>query len=263
MFGLFGSIINAGPPAGVSLSAQNFPLSPTPSLSKQVNHFLGHLTKASEDDISRIFGKYRAKIAHELDFQKLYFTSYMEVEDLLEAAVAESIDSLTLFTLPPLQQQQGVAIIFDQELLRQVDRKFNFHGLFNISIPSAEDGTEVNMKFLVIGQGKFIVGYNRNAKIKHSDYGFATGKYDYRELFLMDAKTDSNGSPGLFNIKALSKPDGKPEWLKGPLNVDIHSMILTSDSAGKHMILIQYDLLGIKQKLIDPIPIEKRQLNES
>jgi len=26
---------------------------------------------------------------------------------------------------------------------------------------------------------------------------------------------------------------------------------------------LQFDLFGIKQKLIDPIPIEKRQLNES
>ena len=263
MIGHFDCKINAGPPAGVALISQNLQLSPAPSFSKQVNHFLDHLIKASEAEISRNFGKYTTTIAHELDFQKLYFTSYHEVENLLEAAVAESIDSLTLFTLPPLREQQGVAVIFNQELLKQVNKEFDFHGLFNISIPSAEDGTEVKMKFFVIGQGKFIVGYDRNAKIKHSDYGFATGKYDYRELFLMDAKTDANGNPGLFDIKALSKPDGKLEWMKGPLNVDIHSMNLTSDSGGNTMILIQYDLLGIKQKLIDPIPIEKRQLNES
>ena len=251
MIGHYDRNINAGPPTGVALIAQNLQISPTPSLSKQVNHFLDHLEKASEDEISLNFGKYRTTIAHELDFQKLYFISYPEVEDLLETAVAESIDSLTLFTLPPLQQQQGAAIIFSQELLRQVNKKFNFHGLFNISIPSAEDGTEVKMKFLVIGQGKFIVGYDRNTKIKHSDYDFATGKYDYRELFVMDAKTDSNGNPGLYNIKALSEPDGKLEWMKGPLNVDIHSMSLTPDSGGKSMILIQYDLSQLSQRLLE------------
>ena len=263
MIGHFDSNISAGPPVGVQLTAQNLQLSQTPSFSKQINHFLDHLTKASEDEISLNFGKYRTKISHELNCQKLYFTSYHAVEDLLETAVAESIDSLTLFTLPPLQEQQGAAIIFNQELLRQVNKNFNFHGLFNISVPSVEDGSAVKMKFLVIGQGKFIVGYDRNAKIKHSDYGFATGNYDYKELFIMDAKTDSKGNPGLVNIKTLSKPDGKRQWMKGPLNVDIHSMTLTPLAGGQSQILIQYDLFGLKQKFIDPIPIEKRQLNES
>jgi hypothetical protein len=67
------------------------------------------------------------------------------------------------------------------------------------------------MKFLVIGQKKLIVGYNSNAKIKHPDYDFATGKYDYRELFTMDAGQDSKGNLGLFNIKGLSHPNGKPQ----------------------------------------------------
>jgi len=258
-----GSKISAGPPVGDQAIAQNLQLSQKPSFSNQINHFLNHLTKATEGEIGRNFGKYRKIIEHELDFQKLYVASYNAVEDLLETAVAESIDSLTLFTLPPLQEPRGVAIIFNRELLRQVNKNFNFHGLFNISVPSVENGSTVKMKFLVIGQGKFIVGYDRNAKIKHSDYDFATGKYDYRELFLMDAKTDSKGNPGLVNIKALARPDGKLQWMKGPLNVDIHSMILTPIGGGQSQILIQYDLFGIKQKFIDPIPIEKRQLNES
>ena len=79
----------------------------------------------------------------------------------------------------------------------------------------------------------------------------------------MDAETDSKGNPGLVNIKALSEPDGKLEWMKGPLNVDIRSMILTPIPGGQSQILIQYDLFGIQQKFIDPIPIEKRQLHES
>jgi len=31
-------------------------------------------------------------------------------------------------------------------------------------------------------KGKFIVGYDRNAKIKNYDYNYATEMYDYREL---------------------------------------------------------------------------------
>jgi len=257
MIGVFYSKISAALPICVQVTTQNLQLSKNQSFSKRINHFLNHLIKATEDESVQIFGKYRMIIANELDLEKLYFASYKEVEELLDQAAKESIDSLTLFTLPLLQDPKGVAIIFNQELLRRVNKNFNFHGLFNISVPSVEDGSAVEMKFLVIGQGKFIVGYDRNAKIKNSDYNYATGMYDYRELFIMDAKKDSKGNPCLINIKALSKPDGKVQWMKGPFNVDIHSLIITSDSNGQSKILIQYDLFGIKHKIIDPIPIEK------
>ena len=237
--------------------AQNLKRPIDQTFSKQVDHFLNGLIKASKDACSRIFGKYNTVISRHLDFKKLYFVSYDAVEDLLDRAVNESIDSLTLFTLPRLQNQKNFAIVFNEKLLERVQKKYDFHALFNISAPSLEDSSVVKMKFLVIGQGKLIVGYSRNAKIKHPDYNFATGKYDYRELFTMDAIQDSKGNLGLFNIKGLSHPNGKPHWMKGPLNVDIQSLMIRLDSKGQKKILIQYDLFGIKEKLIDPISIEK------
>ena len=255
--GGFGSSPREVPSIYAQVVAQNLRLSKDQSFSKQIDHFLTHLIKASKKECDRIFGKYRTIIAKEIDDEKLYIVSSKEVEDLLDQAVKESIDSLTLFTLPLLQEEKGAAIIFDEDLLHRVNKKFNFHGLFNISIPAAGDGSPVNMKFLVIGQGKFIVGYDRNAKIKHPDYGFATGNYDYKELFMMNAKKDSKGNPGLFNIKALSAPDAKLQRMKGPLNVDIHSFVITSTPGRQSKILIQYNIFGIKHKIIDPIPIEK------
>ena len=227
------------------------------SFSNQIYHFLDHRIKASKQECMQIFGKYAAVITPELDIEKLYFVSYNEVEALLNQAAKESIDSLTLFTLPLLQDQEGFAIVFNEELLQQINNNFNFHALFNIEVSSAEDGYPVRMRFFVIGQGKLIVSYDRNVKIKHPDYNFATGKYDYKELFIMDAHKDSKGNPGLFNIKALSKPDGKLKWMKGPFNVDIRSLIITSETGSKGRILIQYNFLGIKHKMIAPIPIEK------
>jgi hypothetical protein len=163
-----------------------------------------------------------------------------------------------LFTHPLLQDPEGLAIIFNADLLQQINKNFNFHGLFNISAPPIDSGDALKMQFLVVGQGKFIVGYNRNAKIKHPDYDFVTGHYDYNELFIMAAKKDLQGNPGLFDIKGVSNPDEKPRWMKGPLNVDIHSMIITSDNGNGRQIRIQYDLFGVKHKILKPIPIEKR-----
>lgn len=238
-------------------AVQNLNLPKDQSFSKQIDYFLQSLKKASKNECVQIFGKYSTIVARDVDFKRLYFVSYEQVEDLLDQAVNESIDSLTLFTLPPLQNQKSFAIVFTEEILEQIHKNFNFHALFNISVPSVEDGLAVKMKFLVIGQGRLIVGYNRNAKIKHSDYDFVTGKYDYREIFTMDAGKDSRGNPGLFNIKGTSNPNEKPQWMKGPLNVDIQSLIMTSDPSGRKQILILYDLFGIKQKIIDPISIEK------
>ncbi len=203
-----------------------------------------------------IFGRYRDMVASQISLDKLYSVSYKDVEILLNQAVSQSIDSLTLFSHPLLQDQNRFAIVFDERLLGKINNNFDFHALFNISILSV-DGSTVKMKFFVIGQSKVIVGYNRNAKIRHPDYNFATGLYDYKELFIMDAKKGPEGSPGLFNIKGISDPNEPPQWMKGPLNADIHSMIITSDTDGRKQILIQYDLFGIKHKHLRPIPIEK------
>ncbi len=225
--------------------------------SEHVDDFRQKLVKAPQHACLKIFGRYNAIIENELSMEKLYFIAYKHVDTLLDKAVNASIDSLTLFTHTLLQDQKGPAIVFTGNLLHQINTKYNFHGLFYITIASTDGGPEVRMKFFVIGQGKFIVAYDRNAKIKHPDYDIVTGNYDYKELFIMDAKKDPNGNPGLFNIKGLSSPTAKPTWMKGPLNVDIHSFVMTFNADQQPQILIEYDLFGIKHKRMDPIPIEK------
>ena len=165
---LFYKAINIAFPVYAQAVAQNLDQPDDQSFSNQTDHFLQSLIKATQDKCIRIFGEYSTIIAEHADFKKLYFVSYEEVANLLDQAVDESIDSLTLFTLPQLQDHKSFAIVFDGELLEQVQKNYNFHAIFNISAASLEDGSVVKMKFLVIGQGKLIVGYNRNAKIKQS-----------------------------------------------------------------------------------------------
>lgn len=86
-------------------AVQNLNLPKDQSFSKQIDYFLQSLKKASKNECVQIFGKYSTIVARDVDFKRLYFVSYEEVEDLLDRAVNESIDSLTLFTLPPLQNQ--------------------------------------------------------------------------------------------------------------------------------------------------------------
>lgn len=228
-------------------------------LSNTIHHFLDGLMKTPEDESLKIFGSYGGRIANELDLDSLYFSSYIEVKNLLDQAVAHSIDALTLFTHPLLQDPEGFAVVFGGKLLRQINEDFDFHGLFNISVPSVADGAVANMVFFIVGQGKFIVGYDRNTKIKHPDYDFVTGYYDYNELFIMNANTDPSGNPGLFEIKGISNPNEKPKWMKGPLNVDIRSLVVAAGHNNRQQIIIQYEFFGIKHKFLKPIPIEKRR----
>lgn len=103
--------------------AQNLKPTKNQSFSKQIDHFLNNRIKASKDECVKIFGRYTEIIASELILDKLYFVSYKEVENLLDQAVSESIDSLTLFTSPLLQDPQGFAIVFNEGLLQQIKHK--------------------------------------------------------------------------------------------------------------------------------------------
>ena len=50
----------------LQLTAQNLQLPGKQSFSNQIYHFLNHLKKASENDSTHIFGKYRTIIANEI-----------------------------------------------------------------------------------------------------------------------------------------------------------------------------------------------------
>ncbi len=227
------------------------------TFSNQSDYFYGQMMKLPELKSKHIFKKYKPVIARELDMERLYFTSYQELKNLLDLAVKESIDVLTLFTLPVLQNKKNKALVLDKKILLKLNDHYNLHGLFLILTHSADDASDVQMDFLVTGQGKLIVGYDKNITIEHPDYFFATGKYDYQRIFVMDAKADDKGNRGLFNIKGLSSPTGKFRWMKGPLNVDIKSLSLISEFENKKKVLVQYDLLGARKKVITRIPIEK------
>jgi hypothetical protein len=223
----------------------------------QVDIFFDNLVKLSEPGLKKIFMDYSPVIAKELDITNLYTTSYPTLETLLEYAVLESIDALSLFTHPRLQQKNNKAIVLNKAVLLKLSRQFNLHGLFLITTKSADDDTQIQMDFLVAGQGKFIVGYDKNTTIIHPDYHFATGRYDYYRFFLMDIGTDGNGERGMFDIKGLTTPSGSFKNMMGPLNATIKSLSLISREGDEKKILIRYEMFGTQEKIIPRMVIEK------
>ncbi len=112
------------------------------------------------------------------------------------------------------------------------------------------------MNFLVTGQGKLIVSYDNNLTITHPDYSIATGKYDYLEFFVMDAKRDDNGNPGLFNIRGISGPLDNFKSMRGPLNAVIKSLCLMSGTGAEKKTIVNYEFLGANKTIVPCIPIE-------
>lgn len=170
----------------------------------------------------------------------------------------ESVDVLTLFTLPVLLQKENKALVLDRKILMRLDSVYDLHALFLISKQSSFDNSKIQMNFLVTGQGKLIVGYDGNMTITHPDYSIATGKYEYLEFFIMDAKRDNDGNPGLFNIKGISSPHDSFKKMRGPLNAAIKSLSLMSGTETEKKTIINYEFLGANKKIVSCIPIEIR-----
>lgn len=227
-----------------------------PTFLSQVDSFFNNLIKLSEPESQHIFKKYRPVIARELDMENLYVPTYQELTKLLNLAVYESIDVLTLFTLPIMLQKENKALVLDKKILLQLNSHYNLHGLFLISAQSLENESIIQMDFLISGQGKLIIGYDKSMTITHPDYSFATGKYYYRELFIMDAKKDDKGNPGLFNIKGISNPSEDFKGMKGPLNTTIKSLSLSPGQGNKKNSIVRYKFLGTSTKRVPCIPIE-------
>jgi hypothetical protein len=223
----------------------------------QVESFMENLEPVSISEALNVFAEYYPVVLRELDAKSLYSAPFHDVKSLLDTAVSESVDVLTLFTHPTVHQ--GKTIVITKKTLSQIDRRYNLHALFLLSGPSSDRDDMVQMDFLVVGQGKLIVRYDKNMQIKHPDYAFVTGQYEYQELFIMDAGIDKKGNPGLFKIRGLSGANEVFRPLKGPLNSSILALSLKPGIGGEKKVLVQYQLLGAGTKVVERIPIEARR----
>ena len=226
------------------------------SFSTRAESFMDNLTPLSVDEAIDTFNEYYPVISKEIDTKTLYRARLSGIKMLLDTAVSESIDVLTLFTYPAVHLDK--TLVIKKETLLQIHRQYNLHALFLLSCPSANKDSLVIMDFLVVGQGKLIIGYDKNARIKHPEYDFVTGLYDYQKLFIMEAGLDEQGNVGLFGIKGLSAINEEFEPMSGPLNASIHALLLMSGQGGEKNIIVRYQLFGMGKKVIERMPIEVR-----
>jgi hypothetical protein len=188
-----------------------------------LSSFCDELQTIDTQALKTVFKEFLPVIEQEgIDLRQVKIVTAKDIIPLLSQATHLGWGPLELFSDVELTATKSCALLLDQQTLLEVNKKFDIHGLWMISAP-IEGEENVSMEFLLLGQGKLIVGYPKQATVKVKDYDLWTGKYTYEPIMSMDIINKGN-SRGLVNIKTLNIPDGK--WLpfKGPFDAYIHSL---------------------------------------
>ncbi len=178
---------------------------------------------------------------------------FADMEPLLARAARHGWSVLEMFTQPEFTDPAGCALFLDERTLADINRKFNLHGLWQIAAPLAE-GRErtLHMSYLIVGQGRLVIGYPRSAVVEINDGEAVTGKYNY-EPYISARIESSQHSRGLFDIRALPSPAAPFEPFVGPYGVQITALQMEGSD-----ILVRYTW-GIGQtRRTRNVPITQR-----
>jgi hypothetical protein len=211
------------------------------------------LRAASESDLKSATKAYWCVIRERsgLDTSRVRIATFKDIDPVLSAALQSGLGSLDLFTQRELADPSAPALLLDRSTLGQIDAKFDLRGVWLISAnTSSPDHRAVPMDYLIVGQGKLIIGYPLEVAV----VVFEDGKpLEYRYEPFIEADIRNTGiQQGLFNVKALNKPDPAADFLPfmGPMGAELASFQVTGRS-----VQVQYRLGIERQTQADRTPI--------
>ena len=217
--------------------------------------FCDQLPQVSEATLSKELGDYFAKLRTE---ESLTLSAVRQVSDtdmtrLLSSAARSGWGILEMFTQKELANTRGCALWLDQATLAQIDRKFDLRAVWQIEARLSGHDTEfMNMRYMVVGQGRLIIGYPRAAEIEINDGDAISGRYNYAP-YLSARIEHSASSRGLFEIRTLNAPGDGFESFIGPYGVAVNSMQLVGQR-----ILVRYTFGFEQERLTKNLPIVPR-----
>ena len=223
--------------AGTSLSdlCNQFEAVDRPVLQKSVGNFLDVLTNREQLSLDTV---------RRVDPQK--------VDPVLKRAVALKMGAMELFSDPQFAAGGPCLLLFDQATLFAIDKQYDLHGLWMVHAPTSAGVLE--MTFMLLGQGKLIMGYPRAAAVTVADYRVFTGVYDYQPYTAMDI-SNANGKHALTNVRTLGAASGANQSFVGPLNSSIKTIQLDGD--GNMVVQYRY-LFADFQRRINSVAITAR-----
>ena len=174
---------------------------------------------------------------------------------LLLSAARSGWGMLETFTQKELSDAHGCALWLDQATLAQINRKFNLHALWQIVARLSGNSTEtISMRYMIVGQGRLIIGYPRAAEIEINDGDAISGRYNYAP-YISARIEHADTSRGLFGIRTLTVAGKGFEPFIGPYGVAVTALKLE----GQH-ILVKYTLGFEQERLTKNLPITPRDL---
>lgn len=176
-----------------------------------------------------------------------------DMEPLLARAAAMNWGVLEVFTQKEFAGADGCALFMDQRTLAELHKKFDLHGVWQITARLAEDQQQtLPMRYMIVGQGHLIIGYPREATVEISDGDAVKGKYNYTP-FLSAQIENSASARGLFKIRTLRSPAAEYESFIGPYDVQIKALQLLGGD-----ILVKYSWGFEQEKRTRNVPIAMR-----
>jgi len=169
--------------------------------------------------------------AEKIALERIYVASAPAMECALERATVRRSNIVQLFTEDVFLANQGFSVLFDAEALATSAKAFEFHSAFPVTT-KLRNGVTAKMTFLLAGQGKLVIGYDRGGTYDHPDreyavkiwpFGTFTG-YDLSPYIRMDIARDNSGHRILAGLKVAQSPQASLSDFKGPGDFSIDGL---------------------------------------
>lgn len=158
---------------------------------------------------------------------------------VLERAATAGMGPLEVFTDPQFAAGGPCVLFLDHAALAALDRRFDLHGLWMVRAPVAgEADVQLAMRYMLLGDGRLLVGYPRKGTVQVADYAIFTGHYDYQPYMALDIVSTPQRR-ALVGLRTLGAPSEAAGPFVGPLGAAIRELEL----AGREVV-VRYRVWG-------------------
>lgn len=219
------------------------------------------LPVASEESLKKVTKAYweTLRSRSDLDLKRVRVARFEDIDPVLDRASQAGLGTLDLFTQKELADPASAALLLDGPTLRRIGQKYDLSSLWMISARTLlPDHRTLSMDYMIVGQGKLIIGYPYESKVEVINDG---KPYEYRyEPYLEARVVNGPGKQGLFNIRVLTSPAGEFQSFQGPMGASINALQVDNDT-----VVVNYTL-GFDQDARTrrtPITLKRAEIAQS
>ena len=174
------------------------------------------------------------QIEQRLQLKKVIKPPMSEMRRIFDISAQRGLAAIDIFTDPHFTAGAPCTLLLDEQILSEIHRDCDLHSPWMIK-PQIEDGREVTMRHLLLGNGSLVIAYplQQTATVSVNDYlvklflGLQSDNFEYEPYTLL--RIENNKVRGLFDIKVLAEGDSQLSEFVGPFNANIRSLQVEND----------------------------------